>query len=222
MIFHQYGFTIRRAGIEDSETFYNFRNNSFIRGLCVDKSPLAQDSHHHWMTTMTSAANNLAFVISISSRVVGIAYSTLNFETPYSANDAGILIDKRCLPESTQAVLAAISLHDAVHKLFNVNEWNGAVSKSNQYALDFDKTLGYSIVDENESRWSITLKADSYLKNTKTLRKYLSKVYPETTAINWNNVDLSDVSKKSFSLLYKPLPTFISKQVETAWLKQRS
>jgi len=151
----QYGITLRRVEARDIEIIRKFRNSALIKNNMIFRKHISKKEQLNWFESIKNNKNSIYYIIIHKKKKVGL----INVKDIDSENgsESGLFMFYDEYLKTTIPVLASIIM---LKIGFLSNTWNEnsyiKVLKSNKLAINFNKSLGYTIdKDFNNSTYLI-------------------------------------------------------------------
>lgn len=172
MIAEQFGLVYKRVTQEDIELIRHWRNQPFIRDTMQFREYITPEMQQKWFESINNKFNYY-FIIQADGKDVGLI-NCKNADPTTREAEGGIFIWDQSYWDTPIPVFAALTMLEGVFEIFGASGASTAtVSKNNKKALQFNKMLGYEIVQGSESNEfvKLILTKERYLQKTKKLKK---------------------------------------------------
>jgi RimJ/RimL family protein N-acetyltransferase len=167
----RYGVTLERLLPEHSEMVRNWRNDRKISQFMFYKGEITEAMQQEWFASIDNE-QNFFFLINYNSAPIGlINISSIDWEnkTAYT----GLFIYDEKFWASDVPVMASLAMLDVFLLLFDIQIAYAKVKGTNMVAHKYNTALGFTRTKKIELGlgWEYALQKDTYLRETKNLRK---------------------------------------------------
>jgi hypothetical protein len=174
----QYGVTLKRLELDDIEEVRKWRNFHYIQNKMQYKEDISSEMQLIWFNSVNNKLNYYFIIINEKGKRVGLINSK-DVDLKQKNGEGGIFISDRDVWNTfTPAVASIILLNFSICCLQLFDRSLITIIKSNTSAINYNKKLGYSVVDEGDSVVRMELTKESYLHSVKAYSKILDKLYP--------------------------------------------
>lgn len=177
MIIEQYGVKLKRVEFEDIELIRKWRNHPDIRKNMMFKKHITKSMQEDWFHSINNPFNYY-FLIEYRGTDIGVI-NCKNVNTIDGYGEGGIFIWKNNEKDEFAPVLASLCLLNAIFMVLNIyNKSFVRIVKTNRKAINFNKSLGYILLPNQEqlkAQFYLLTKED-YLKKTKKLNSIAAKL----------------------------------------------
>jgi hypothetical protein len=174
----QYGVTLKRLELDDIEEVRKWRNLHYIQNKMQYKEDISSEMQLIWFNSVNNNLNYYFIIINEKGKRVGLINSK-DVDLKQKNGEGGIFISDRDVWNTvTPAVASIILLNFSICCLQLFDRSLITIIKSNTSAINYNKKLGYSVVDEGDSVVRMELTKESYLHSVKAYSKILDKLYP--------------------------------------------
>lgn len=196
----QYGVTLKRIELEDIEEIRQWRNLHYIKNKMQYKEEITPEMQLKWYNSINNKFNYYFIIINELGKRVGLINSK-NVDLKLKKGEGGIFIsDVEVWNTSTPAIASIILLNFSICCLRSFEKSLIVILKSNKSAIDYNKKLGYYIVNEDEHIVNMELTKDSYLQSVKGYSKILGKLYPKKDKLEIKG-SVSDINLEEINAL---------------------
>ncbi len=211
----KYNIQLIRVQEKHLEIIRTNRNKSFIQEKMLYRKTISPQQQINWFKKINTP-NHYYFIIKYQNRFVGLVNGKdINFTKRTS--EGGIFIWEKELWDTHIPSLASIIMTDLTFLLNNFKINYAKILKDNTNALQYNKSIGYKIVDsypsDENSFWLQLLKED-YLKKMLYIRKGIGTLTVDKLPLQTKEISFEDISEKDYLKLYAPLPNDIKKWVD--------
>ena len=166
LVLEQYEVRLTRLTLEDIELVRNWRNSKFVKSHMLISKKITKKEQLVWFHQIDNAFNYY-FIIEFEGKKVGLI-NAKNYDPNFGFGEGGIFIGEPEFESSFAAVYASLCLLNFVfYGLETIDISRIRIRKENERAIQYNKLLGYKIVDEDE-------KQDSFLFEL-SRKDYLTK-----------------------------------------------
>jgi len=169
MILRKFGIQLHSLEHKDIQLTRTWRNADFVRKNMIFDREITSEMQEVWYNNLQKT--DVYLVINHQSSQIGVIH-VKNIDWHTRTGEAGIFIGEQEYLNSYIPMLAVICLMDVFFNEFSFNGLKAKVKKGNKEALDFNYSLGYSLVHEAEEHYLLGVTNESYA----TARTNLSKV----------------------------------------------
>jgi len=221
MIINKYGITLTRLTIDDIELVRKKRNLKEIRNCMVYKKKINATQQKKWFESIDNI-NNIYFLIIYKGEKIGIINGK-NTDFNTRTSEGGIFIWNKEHLNSIVPSLCAIIMHDYNFFVCDFEKTYIKVLKNNFAAINFNKIIGYEIVDNNPTQtfYTCALSKAKYFEKIKKYRKVLANISKDLEPLSIKNFSFSTTSDKDITRLYGLLPEYLKEKVNSV-LKQEN
>lgn len=197
MIAEQYGIKYKRVTIDDIETVRYWRNQPHIKSVMQFQEEITPEMQLKWFNSINNK-DNYYFIIEVENKQIGLI-NCKNADPITRIAEGGIFIWDLNYWNTPIPVFAALSMLEGVFEIFSAAGSSVAtVKKDNKKALQFNKMLGYDVIQKSEKNGFIKLilTKEKYFEKTSKLKK-AARLFSKTDGklkitITENNDLLSD------------------------------
>lgn len=149
MILHKYNLKLRSLGQADLEMVRIARNSEFIRSKMIYREDISEQQQQMWYNSL-NPLTDLYFVIEDSKMAHGlINVKNINYESDES--ESGLFIWNSAALLSPIPVVASWIISEAGYGFLGGTHNTIRVLKNNTEAINFNKKMGFAIVEENDN-----------------------------------------------------------------------
>lgn len=174
-----YQVELTQVTADDLEQLRNWRNDPQVNQFMISQQEITMDQQQAWFNKVRRDKGQQHFVIRYKDTPIGYANLKArglgNTLTDAIAVEPGLYIACEQYRNNILAFAPTLLLNDYCFDSLGVEKLLALVKESNLAALNYNKKLGYSIVERGELV-KIELTAENYKKHTEQLRALLSRV----------------------------------------------
>ncbi|SBT16345.1 hypothetical protein MGA5115_00425 [Marinomonas gallaica] len=148
VIFKRYQIEFRAIEQDDIEQLRQWRNRDDIRLMMVDQSQISQVQQQTWFERLGTQVNRYHFALWFRDQLIG--YANASLDEPDSAS-TGLYIGHEKYRGSMLAICVGVGLSEWCFEQLPITRISAQVAPHNQAALRFNESLGYRMVEQNES-----------------------------------------------------------------------
>ena len=148
VIFKRYQIEFRAIEQDEIEQLRQWRNRDDIRLMMVDQSQISQVQQQTWFERLGTHVNRYHFALWFRDQLIG--YANASLDEPDSAS-TGLYIGHEKYRGSMLAICVGVGLSEWCFEQLPITRISAQVAPHNQAALRFNESLGYRMVEQNES-----------------------------------------------------------------------
>ncbi|WP_067217194.1 GNAT family N-acetyltransferase [Marinomonas gallaica] len=148
VIFKRYQIEFRAIEHNDIEQLRQWRNRDDIRLMMVDQSEISVEQQLAWFERLPTQTNRYHFALWFRDQLIG--YANASLDEPDSAS-TGLYIGHEKYRGSMLAICVGVGLSEWCFEQLPITRISAQVAPHNQAALRFNESLGYRMVEQNES-----------------------------------------------------------------------
>jgi RimJ/RimL family protein N-acetyltransferase len=220
MIINKYNIKLTRLTIDDLELVRNMRNSEDIKRRMIFQKEITKEQQIDWFKNIDNF-NNVYFLINTKGKKIGVINGK-NADFVNKTSEGGIFIWDKNYLNSIIPSLCAIIMHDYNFHICEFNSTYVKVLKDNKTAINFNKSIGYEIIDENPhgNFYLCELTRDKYIDQIEKHRKSLGKLYNDIEPLNGNDFTFSNLSDEDIKRYFGPLPKYLIDKVNMVLKKE--
>jgi hypothetical protein len=185
----QFEVKLKRITINDLELLRQWRNSDFVRSKMVLKDIISKDQQLAWFKSIDNALNYY-FIIEFEQKNVGVI-NAKNFSLENGFGEGGIFIGEPEYESSFAAVYASLCLLNFVfYGLENIHKSKVRILKSNERAIQYNKLLGYEILENQKDDDSLLMELtkENFLSKGIKLNKAAAIFCEDKLDLKWKGV----------------------------------
>jgi RimJ/RimL family protein N-acetyltransferase len=182
----QFEVKLRRISMDDIELVRNWRNSEFVRSKMFLKDPISREQQLAWFQSIDNA-RNYYFIIEFDQKDVGVI-NAKDFSMDNGFGEGGIFIGEPDYESSFAAVYASLCLLNFVYYgLGNINKSRIRILKSNERAIQYNKLLGYNVLEsqDNENSLLMELTKENFFTKGIKLNKAAAIFCEDKLELKW-------------------------------------
>jgi hypothetical protein len=207
MKIHKYGITLQRLKHDDIELVRQMRNRNDIRQRMLFQKVISPQEQEEWFKSINNIYNNY-FLIHTDGKKVGLVNGK-NSDYTNLSSEGGIFIWDPDYYNSLVAPASSLIINDHAFKLIGFKKSFIRVLRSNSYALQYNKMMGYlpstERISNDEYLW-LELTAERYEKYNNRLRHSIGLLTGDTSPLSIDDFSFDDDSDDDLARLICPLP----------------
>lgn len=165
----KYGITLSRIKEEDIELVRYWRNKPDIKNTMIYRKYISKPQQKKWFASINNN-NNYYYLIIYNNERIGLIYNK-NVENKDSSSEAGIFFWNK--KYDYVPFLASLLLCEIGYYVLFGGDSYIKVLRSNNRAMDYNRLLGYKIIENDPELDYIRMKLtrDSFKDSTEKIRK---------------------------------------------------
>jgi len=204
VIITKYGISLIRLKREHIELVRQKRNLPHIQEKMIYKKKVSKWQQKRWFESINNLYNYY-FLIQYNGDFIGLVNGK-NADFDNMTMEGGVFIWDKTYWNSIVPMMATIIMHDCSFFISKFKTLTAKVEINNAKALQFNKSLGYKIVQSNKEFFQMELTIEGYLMATEKIRKSIAQLTKDAEPLSTNNISFEDEDEKSLKQLYNPLP----------------
>lgn len=205
MIISKYNIKLVRLKREHIELVRKKRNMLYIQQKMIYKKKISKWQQKRWFRSINNRFNYY-FLIQYENEFIGLINGK-NVDFDQMSMEGGIFIWNKTYWDTSIPMLATIIMHDCSFFISNFKVLTAKVEINNTQAFQFNKSLGYEVVQTKKNFLQMELTKEKYLTTSVKIRKSIAQITKDAEVLSINNISFEDEDKKSLKLLYYQLPT---------------
>jgi hypothetical protein len=169
LILEQFEVKLKRLTVNDIELVRSWRNSEFVRSRMLITNEISLDEQIKWFQSIDNALNYY-FLIEFEGEDVGVI-NAKNYSPEIGFGEGGIFIGEPKFESSFAAVYASLCLLNFVfYGLQTIEKSRIRIAKNNERAIQYNKLLGYKLIEERIDENSLLFelsKQDFFTKGIK-------------------------------------------------------
>jgi len=176
MKYTKYGITIIRLKEEDIEMVRQWRNAPHIVSTMEYRDYITPEMQKAWFKSVSNL-QNFYFVIVYQGEKMGVI-NAKNIDWTSHQLESGIFIPDQKYVSTFVPAIVSIMLTEMFFRIFGWDECYAHVLKTNTRAIQFNKTLGYLLCEnqENAENQLYILKRENFERRSIKLKKALKTI----------------------------------------------
>ncbi len=187
MIITGYNIELHRLREIDIEMVRGWRNSPHISQHMEYKEYITPAMQEKWFQSIENVHNNFFIIITKGEKIGLINGSQIDWEKKETMN-GGIFIWNEEYWDTLIPLLSSILLTD-ISFLIGMERTYVKIMRNNAYAIQFNKQLGYELLDNQETKENqqYVLTKKNYFEKTDKFRKTLQKISSQIYTIRIKN-----------------------------------
>lgn len=203
MILKKYNIELHRVREEDLEMIRLHRNSDFIKSKMFYQKEISKAEQKQWFSKINNE-KYFYFIIKFQNKPVGLAHGIVHSFEKGEA-EGGVFFWEKDVLKTHVPVVVSVCMTDLTFLLLKMEKTIAEVRSDNLIAINYNKQLGYSIVNEDieEGKLLMELKREDYLNKTNKYRALVKKISKDPSDITWEDIQ---IPKDSPAQQYENLP----------------
>ena len=160
MIITGYGIVLRRLTLEDIEQVRHWRNDPEINRWMIYQDSITSKQQREWFETINNPFNYY-FIIEVQQKTIGLIYAK-DLDPLTLEGEGGVFIGERNYRETDIPARASILWIRFCFDCLSVKKSRIRVKKENSIALAFNVLLGYQMVMQSDTTYTMELTKDGF------------------------------------------------------------
>jgi RimJ/RimL family protein N-acetyltransferase len=162
-----------------------------------------------WFNNLNKT-HDFYFIIEVKGKKVGLIHGTIHSYKKKSA-EGGIFIWDDSYLNSHVPVCASICMADLTFLIMGLEKTLAQVRSDNKTAINYNKSLGYKEVKEENGRIDMVLFKDDFLSENNKIRAKILAIHGEEIGLSWDDISLSS---EYLDDEYEMMPEHIKKEIQ--------
>ncbi len=145
MIIRKYGIELRQLSLDSIELLRQWRNADRIRCFMEYKEVISGEQQLTWFNAL-DPKTDFYFIIHYNDQPIGMIHTSGINWSAKTAN-AGLFIYEEAFMGSSVPVFASLTMVDVFFEVLGLEKYYAKVSADNKVAMDYNKSLGFEVVE---------------------------------------------------------------------------
>ena len=208
MIIRKYGIELHRISKVDIELLREKRNEDFIKNKMFYQKMISREEQVTWYKSL-DFTHEYYFIINFKSKKVGMIHGKILSFSDKTA-EGGLFIWDQDYLNSHIPVCASICMADLTFNIMGMNKTFAKVRADNKVAIEYNLSLGYKIISEDNVKLDMELSRGDYVKKSSKFREKIMKINSEKSELRWKDIDIkSRYNEQDF----EQLPEYLKKEI---------
>ena len=200
LVLEQYGVKLKRLEFDDIELVRKWRNQEYVSKNMEYKKKISIEEQVKWFNSINNLWNYY-FIIEYNGNKIGVVnVKDVDFDAGFG--EGGIFIGVLNKETQLAASFSSLCILNFSFKLLDLTTKSLIkVNKKNKQAIEYNRILGYKLLESRGDFDLYELRKEDYLINSNNLNKAAEKLTGKPDLIFYGNE--SEINHPSINLLLK-------------------
>ncbi len=172
-----YGVVLKRLTEDKIEMVRNWRNDPKIQQYMFFRDYITPEMQKAWFAKIDNESNHY-FIIEIDGKEIGLA-NIKDVDYEKKSGEGGLFIYEDEYLDGTTSYQISLAMSDFAYNTLGLVKQIAVIEKNNKRAIDYNLSLGATIVAEEENVIHVEYTYEGYFNHPKInqLKKIFSKLY---------------------------------------------
>jgi RimJ/RimL family protein N-acetyltransferase len=172
----QYGITLRRVEKRDIELIRKKRNSERIKNKMIYQEYITKQMQEKWFKSIEKNTDSIYYIIIHKRNKVGLI-DVKNINKTKETEAGLFLFHEKYYNTFIPVIASIILIKVGLYIVKKKDEGFIKVLKSNTNAINYNKSLGYIVIDEINNYYKMMITVPTYEKATKKILKSIEIMY---------------------------------------------